>query len=61
MKDLQSSFARVDMNSAMRGLVLALGAAALLWNLAVCWKVYRAEPLREAAARSLMGVNSAFF
>jgi len=61
MKDLQTYLAGVDLNRAMRGLVLALGAAALVWNLAVCWKVYRAEPLREAASRSLMAVNSSFF
>jgi hypothetical protein len=44
-----------------RKLLLALAAAAFLSNAVVCWKVYRHEPLREAASRALMAERSSFF
>lgn len=40
---------------------LALAAAALVLNVTACWKVYRHEPLREAASRSLLASSSRFF
>lgn len=61
MNDLYQSFADADVPKFLRGLMLALAGAILVWNLTVCWKVYRQEPLREAASRSLMAVNSSFF
>ena len=38
-----------------------LAAAALAINIVASWKVYRHEPLREAASRSLFAANSSFF
>ncbi len=40
---------------------MVLAFAALALNVAACWKVYRHEPLREAASRSLLASSSRFF
>jgi len=40
---------------------VVLAAAALAANITASWKVYRQEPLREAASRSLFAANSSFF
>lgn len=60
MKDLERPSAS-GLPRAMRWIMVLLAVFILSWNLAVCWKVYRQEPLREAASRSLMAANSSFF
>ncbi|MCM2266145.1 MAG: glycosyltransferase family 39 protein [Elusimicrobiales bacterium] len=44
-----------------RRVAFALAASAFILNIASCWDVYRHEPLREAASRSLFAANSSFF
>lgn len=61
MPDLRQTFARLDTQRFFQRLTLLLAAAALSLNLVTSWKVYRHEPLREAASRSLMAANSSFF
>ncbi len=61
MTDLYGALARADLQRIVRGAVLFLAAVVLCWNLAVSWKVFGREPLREAASRSLMAASSSFF
>lgn len=61
MPDLRQTLARIDKPPFIHGLTLLLAAAALALNLTASWKVYRLEPLREAASRSLLASNSSLF
>ncbi len=61
MLHLRQTLARLNTPTFFHGLTLLLATAALVLNLTVSWKVYRHEPLREAASRSLLASNSSFF
>ena len=61
MPDLPQTLAKLDKPHLAHGLTLLLAGAALVLNLATSWKVYRLEPLREAAYRSLLASNASFF
>ena len=52
---------KMDFNKLSGRMLAALVFLALAYNIAVCWRVYRAVPLREGASRSLMSANSRFF
>ena len=59
--DLYSALIKIDIQRASRGFLLSLASAALVLNLSTSWKIFGGVPLREAASRSLMAVNSSFF
>ena len=61
MPDLSKLFSRTDLPGLFRNLLFVMALTALLFNLTTCWKVYRHEPLREAASRALMAEKSSFF
>lgn len=61
MEKLLNILARFDRPRVFLGLLSCLAAAALTYSVVTSWKVYRHEPLREAASRSLLAVNSSFF
>ncbi len=61
MPDLRQTLAKIDKPPFFHGLTLLLAAAALALNFTASWKVYRFEPLREAASRSLLASNASFF
>lgn len=61
MPDFAKIFSRPALPGLFRNLLLALAAGAFLSNAAVCWKVYRQTPLKEAASRALMAERSSFF
>ena len=61
MLDLRQTLARINKLVFFHGLTLLLALGALSLNLTVSWKVYRQEPLREAASRSLLASGSSFF
>lgn len=61
MADKKNLFQRTDYPKLAIKLLTALVFVTLVYNLAVCWKVFRDVPLREAASRSLMAVNSGYF
>jgi len=61
MPDFQKIFSIVDSSRVFRNIIFALALMALSYNIAVCWRVFRHEPLREAASRSLMAERSSFF
>jgi len=54
-------FSTRDLPGLFRKLFYILATCALVSNIAVCWKVYRHEPLREAASRALMAERASFF
>lgn len=58
---LQQKPSRSAVSRVTRWAGYALACAALAINLAASWKVYRHEPLREAASRSLFAANSSWF
>ena len=61
MPDLSKLFSRTDLPGLFRNLLFVMALTALLFNLTTCWKVYRHEPLREAASRALMAEKASFF
>ena len=61
MADLTDILSRTDIPRVFRNVIFALAGVALSYNITVCWQVYRHEPLREAASRSLMAERSSFF
>lgn len=61
MTDFKSAFSRTDFHKAFLGVILVIAAVALVSNILVCRNVYRAEPLRDAASRSLMAAESSWF
>lgn len=61
MPDFSKLFSTADMPGLFRRLLLALAVGAFISNAAVCWKVYRSTPLKEAASRPLMAERSSFF
>ena len=61
MDKLIKFFSRLDRPRVYLLMLSLLAAAAFAYSAASGWKVYRQEPLREAASRSLMAVNSSFF
>lgn len=61
MAALLQKFSALNTRSFFRGVTLSFAAAALSLNIAASWKVYRHEPLREAASRSLLASNSSYF
>lgn len=52
---------KIDFDKLTGRLLAALILLTLAYNMAVCWRVYRAVPLREGASRSLLAANSRFF
>ena len=61
MDDLKKLLAEISSPSFFLGILTLLMLAALTYSVTASWKVYRHEPLAEAASRSLMAVNSSFF
>jgi 4-amino-4-deoxy-L-arabinose transferase-like glycosyltransferase len=61
MTDFQSFLAKDDLQKYLRAALFAFALLALVMNIAGCWKIYRAEPLRDAASRSLMAAESSWF
>ncbi|MBI5744984.1 MAG: glycosyltransferase family 39 protein [Elusimicrobia bacterium] len=62
MAELQQKLAALASRDFPRRMAYLMAAAALALNISACWKVYRHEPLREAASRSLFASESrAFF
>jgi len=61
MDKLINFFSKLDRPRVYLLMLSLLAAAAFAYSAAVGWKVYRHEPLREAASRSLMAMNSSFF
>ena len=61
MDDLKKLLAEISTPSFFLGILTLLMLAALTYSVTASWKVYRHEPLAEAASRSLMAVNSSFF
>ena len=61
MPDFAKILSRTDLPGLFRNLLFILALSALLFNLTTCWKVYRHEPLREAASRALMAEKATFF
>lgn len=61
MTELQQKLAPHVRQRLLYWATVVLAAAALGTNIAASWKVYRHEPLREAASRSLFAANSSFF
>ena len=61
MDDLKKLLAEISTPSFFLGILTLLMLAALTYSVTASWKVYRHEPLMEAASRSLMAVNSSFF
>ncbi|MDA8243487.1 MAG: glycosyltransferase family 39 protein [Elusimicrobia bacterium] len=59
--DLYGALTKIDMQRAFRGFTLSLAFVALGMNMSASWKVFGQVPLREAASRSLMAVDSSFF
>jgi len=61
MSELLQKFSAMDNRRFFRWITLLFVLAALSLNISVSWKVYRNEPLREAASRSLLAANSSLF
>lgn len=61
MKRLLNTLSELDRPRVFLGALALLAAFALAYSSAVSWKVYRQQPLGEAASRSLLAVNSSFF
>ncbi|MDO8804479.1 MAG: hypothetical protein Q7R35_08605 [Elusimicrobiota bacterium] len=61
MEKLIKTLSKLDRPRVYTGLLSLLTAVALTHSVLASWKIYRHEPLREAASRSLMAVNSSFF
>ena len=61
MDKLINFFSKLDRPRVYLLMLSLLAAAAFAYSAASGWKVYRQEPLREAASRSLMAMNSSFF
>lgn len=61
MDEFKKILAAVDRPNFFLGLLSLLMLAALTYSVTASWKVYRDEPLMEAASRSLLAVNSSFF
>lgn len=61
MTDFQNLLRNADLEKYLRAAVFAFAGLALAMNIAACWKVYKAEPLRDAASRSLMAAGSSWF
>ncbi|MBI4351409.1 MAG: hypothetical protein HY550_08220 [Elusimicrobia bacterium] len=61
MEKLFNALVKFDRPRVFLGLLSCVAAVSLAYSVAASWKVYRHEPLREAASRSLLAVNSSFF
>ncbi len=61
MEKLLEALNKFNRDSVFAGTLSILVAVALLYSLAASWKVYRHEPFREAASRSLLAVQSSWF
>lgn len=61
MTDFKAALAKADLQKIFIGSLVVVASMALALNLTVSWKAYRAEPLRDAASRSLMASGSSFF
>jgi len=61
MDKFTEKLSKLDRPRVFLGLFTLLMCVALLYSVAASWKVYRHEPLREAASRSLLAMNSSFF
>ncbi|HAT71901.1 MAG TPA: hypothetical protein DCS63_03700 [Elusimicrobia bacterium] len=61
MSELLQKISAVYTRYFLRRAVVFLAFLALVLNVSVSWKVYRGEPLREAASRSLLAFGSSYF
>lgn len=61
MDEFKKVLDEIEKPSFLLGLLTLLLLAALTYSVTASWKVYRHEPLMEAASRSLLAVNSSFF
>ena len=61
MDDFKKILAEISSPNFFLGMLTLLMLAALTYSVTASWKVYRHEPLMEAASRSLLAVNSSFF
>ena len=61
MDDFKKIIAEISSPSFFLGLLTLLMLTVLTYSVTASWKVYRHEPLAEAASRSLLAVNSSFF
>ncbi len=61
MTGFYKAFLKTDQTRFFLRLLFLLACVAMFLNLSVSWKVYRHEPLRDGASRSLMAASSSFF
>lgn len=61
MDDFKKILTELERPAFFLGLLSLLMLAALTYSVTASWKVYRQEPLMEAASRFLPAVNSSFF
>lgn len=61
MDEFKKIIAELEKPAFLLGALTLLLFAALTYSVTASWKVYRHEPLMEAASRSLMARNSSFF
>lgn len=61
MNVLKKTIDQLDRKGILLRFIALMALLALLMNLAVSWRGYRHEPLRDAASRSLMAAESSWF